>query len=297
MIWCRWQVARVALACVLSAICGSPLADTSVQIPAQRIVTLAPHLTEMVYATGAGDRLVGVVEFSDYPAAARALPRVGDAFRLDEEALAALQPDLILAWASGNPVAMLERLKQLGYRIVALESGSLDSVADQLELIGQLAGSEPVARAAARRYRLRLDDLRKHWAAVDRVSVFYQVSVRPLLTVTRSHVIGQALELCGGKNVFATLPGQVPPVSVEAVLDAAPQAIVTGGFGSGPEPSLEPWLRWRHLPAVVHHNLFVVPADLLSRPGPRLVDGVEAVCNALEQARDRLRLDADATAG
>ena len=290
------QVARAVLVCVLLGVCGSAHADAFVQASAQRIVTLAPHLTELTFAAGAGDRLVGTVEFSDWPAAARALPRVGDAFRLDEEALAGLHPDLILAWASGNPSVMLDRLQRLGYRVVAMESSGLDSVAAQLEQIGRLAGTGPVARKAAARFRRRLANLRTRWKAAPRISVFYQVSARPLLTVSRSHVIGQALELCGGDNVFADLPGQVPPVSVEAVLDAAPQAIIASGFGPGPEPSLQRWMRWQHLPAVEHHNLLVVPADLLSRPGPRLVDGVEAVCHALDQARDRLYPSGTATA-
>ena len=283
-----WRQRLFILACLWPGLSGAVFAAVSAEDSARRIVTLAPHLTELVYAAGAGDRLVGTVEYSDYPVAARALPRIGDAFRLDQEALAALQPDLVLAWASGNPAVMLERLRELGYRVVALDSAGLDSVAVQLEQVGRLAGSVAVAHAAAARYRSRLEALRTRWESAPRVSVFYQVSARPLLTVTRRHVIGQVLELCGGDNVFADLPGLVPPVSMESVLDAAPQAIVASGFGSGPEPSLGIWRRWRHLPAVEHRNLFIVPADWLSRPGPRLVEGVGAVCEVLDEARNRL---------
>ncbi|MFO1354530.1 MAG: cobalamin-binding protein [Gammaproteobacteria bacterium] len=257
--------------------------------PARRIITLSPHLAELVFAAGAGDRLVGVVEFSDYPPAARQLPRVGDAFRVDYEAVTALKPDLLLAWTSGNAPETLARLRQLGLRVVALEPADLADIAGQLVTIGALAGTRALAEAAAAGFRARLAALAGHAARGPPLSVFLQLSEQPYYTVTDRHFAGQGLRLCGGDNVFGALPGLTAIVSVESILDAAPQVIIaTDMHAAGPGP-LAGWRAWPALPAVRAGNLFLVDADLLARPGPRLLDGIEAICTRLDEARARLR--------
>jgi iron complex transport system substrate-binding protein len=252
---------------------------------AQRIVTLSPHLAELVYSAGAGARLVGVVEFSDFPPPVRDLPRVGDAFRVDYEAVTALGPDLILAWASGNPPETLERLRALGFRVVALEPAQLSDIGTQIAEIGRLAGTEAVAEKAAGRFAARLAALRAGAKEAVPVSVFAQLSERPYFTVTDRHFLGQGLRLCGGRNVFGSLPGLTAIVSLEAILEAAPEVIVASDMaGSGASP-LAGWARWTDLPAVKRGRLYTLNADLLSRPSARILDGVAGLCDILEAAR------------
>lgn len=257
--------------------------------PAQRIVALSPHLTELAFAAGAGPKLVGVVEFSDHPVEARALPRVGDAFRLDLEALAAVKPDLILGWPSGNSPPALERLRRLGYRVIELEPRRLTDVGDQIEAIGRLAGTEVPAQKAASAWRNGLAALRTQYRNARPGRVFYQVAPQPLITVNREHFIGQAIELCGGQNIYAAVPGLTPVVSVESVVVEAPEAIVASDFTRGPgSPAegspLDLWRSWAQLPAVARNRLYVIDPDLMSVPGPRLLTGITQLCAALNGA-------------
>lgn len=253
--------------------------------PARRIVTLAPHLAELAWAAGAGDRLVGTVAWSDRPEPVRRLPRVGDAFRVDYEAIVALRPDLVLGWPSGNSVAALERLRGLGLRVEALEPGTLDDVGRQIAAIGRLAGTEPVAAVAAAGWAAGLGALRARYRAAPPLRVFYQVSAEPLVTVTGTHFIGQAVALCGGRNVFADLPGLAPVVGREAVVAARPEVIVISALADGAAGDGAAWRRFDTLPAVARGHLPVVDPALLSVPGPRLLDGIAALCAALDAAR------------
>lgn len=250
-----------------------------------RIVTLAPHLAELVYAAGAGDLLVGVSAYTDYPDAVNELPVIGDAFRVDYEAIAALSPDLVLSWQSGNPAPLVDRLRSLGYRVLSMEAATLVEVAEQIELIGELAGSEEIAGIAAAAYRDRLASLAGRYRREPALPVFYQLSLQPLLTVSRRHVIGQILEVCGGVSLFADLDEAVPAVSLEAVVEAAPPVILASAPLRGRQPELAFWQAWQAVPAVRDERIFVVDADLLSRPGPRLLDGAQQVCDYLAEAR------------
>jgi iron complex transport system substrate-binding protein len=253
--------------------------------PVTRIVTLAPHLAELVYAAGAGDRLVGVSSYSDYPAAVSQLPVIGDAFRVDYEAIAALAPDLVLSWQSGNPAPLVDRLRNLGYRVLSMEAETLAEVADQIELIGELAGTTEIAGTAAAAYRDRLASLASKYRREPALPVFYQLSVQPLLTVSRRHLIGQVLEVCGGVSLFAELDEPVPAVALEAVVEAEPPVIIASSPLRGREPELGFWRDWQTVPAVRDERIYVVDADLLSRPGPRLLDGARQVCEYLAAVR------------
>ena len=278
------------LAAALASCAPDPRAsgttDHAAHRPAARIVALSPHLTELVFAAGAGAKLVGVVEFSNHPPAAQALPRVGDAFHLDFEALAAVRPDLVLGWPSGNSPRTLDRLRRLGYRVVDLEPGRLDDLGAQIEAIGALAGTEAAARPAAAAWRSGLESLRTRYAAVPPVRVFYQVAPQPLITVTARHFIGQAIELCGGRNVFADVAGLSPVVGAEAVVAAAPEVIVASDFTRVPGEvvtgsPLDRWRSWSRMPAVANGRLAVIDPDLMSVPGPRLLDGIARLCRAI----------------
>ena len=255
--------------------------------PAGRIVSLAPHATENLYAAGAGHLLVGVVDYSDYPPAARRLPNVGNYARPDLETIVALKPDLVVVWQSGNADVTLKRLRSLGLKVYQTQPDRLDDIADNIEKLGQLAGTEAVARQTASQFRQRLLGLRKHYSARPPVKVFYQAWHQPLMTVGSSQIIDEVIQVCGGENIFAGLSAKAPNVSREAVIAANPEAIIASGMGYDTPIGLDDWRNWKTMQAVQRNNLFMVPADLLQRPTLRLLDGATQLCQHLETARSR----------
>jgi iron complex transport system substrate-binding protein len=261
--------------------------EVRLKAPAQRIVTLAPHATEILYAAGAGDRLVGTVDYSDYPAAAKKVTRVGSYDRIDIEALAALKPDLVIAWETGNPAGQVDKLRTFGLTVYASQPNRMEDIAGQLERFGQLAGTRPVADQAAGRFRQRLERLRSYNAGKPKVRVFYQIWQAPLMTVGGPQIISDAIRLCGGENVFGNLAQMAPTVSVEAVLKADPEAIVATGMGDARPDWLDDWNNWKRLTAVQRGNLFHIDPDLMQRHTPRILDGAEQLCAQLDTARAR----------
>ena len=261
--------------------------EISLGQPATRIVSLAPHLTELLYAAGAGPRLVGAVEFSDFPAAARALPQVGSDARIDLEAVLALRPDLVVAWPNAGSLRAVERLAQLGLPVFRSEPRELDDVARTLQRLGRLAGSQTQAESAAAAFRARAAALEKRYAKQRKVRVFYQIWDRPLLTVNGDHIISKVIALCGGENVFAGLPLLVPEVDREAVLRANPEAIVASGSNDAQPQWLEMWRQFPGLAAAARGQLYAIPADLIQRQTPRILDGAERLCGRLEAVRAR----------
>lgn len=258
-----------------------------VPVPEPRIVTLAPHLAELVFAAGAGDRLVGTVAYSDFPAAAQAVPVVGDAFRVDLERLTAVAPDVVLAWLGGNPDAAIVEIERLGIPVVALHAARLGDIGRHLQLIGALAGTAGLAEAAAARYEERLASLRARYADGAPVRVFYEIAPRPLITIGARHSLHDAIVTCGGANVFGGLETIAPAVTLEAVIGTAPEVIVAGVHPYPPQSTeLESrWARWPGVPAVREGRVHALDASVMGRPTPRLLDGVEMLCSLLESAR------------
>jgi iron complex transport system substrate-binding protein len=261
--------------------------EVALEKPASRIVSLAPHLTELVYAAGAGARLVGAVEYSDFPAAARSLPRVGSDARIDLEAVLALRPDLVVAWPNAGSLRTVERLAELGLPVFRSEPRELDDIARTLERLGRLAGGPAQADAAAAAFRTRAAGLQQRHGARRKVRVFYQIWDRPLLTVNGAHMISKVLAACGGENVFAALPLLVPEVDGEAVLRANPEVIVASGSNDTQPQWLEAWRRFPGLSAAARGQLYTVPADLIQRQTPRILEGAERICTILEAVRER----------
>jgi iron complex transport system substrate-binding protein len=255
--------------------------------PARRIVSLAPHITELLFAAGAGDRMVGNVDYGDYPPAARALPKVGDYSQLDLEAIVALKPDLVMGWESGNASASVARLRAMGLNVHLSEPNRIEDIAGELERVGRLAGTEASANAAAAAFRERHARLAARYRQRPPVEVFYQIWKQPLMTVNGQQIISDAIRLCGGRNVFAQLPGLAPTVSVEAVIAANPEAIIASGMGESRPEWLDDWKRWNTLTAVARDNLYFVPPDLIQRHTPRILDGAEKLCQHLETARGK----------
>ncbi|MBS0348008.1 MAG: cobalamin-binding protein [Proteobacteria bacterium] len=253
--------------------------------PARRIVSLAPHVTELLFAAGAGDRVVGAVQYSDYPQAAGKIPRVGSYTAPDMEKVAALKPDLVVAWKSGNRDAHLDKLKALGVPVFINEPRRIEDVARSLSQLGRLAGSEAVADAAAQAFRNRHAALAARYSGRPKLRVFYEIWNRPLMTINGEHLISDVIRLCGGDNVFAKLPVLAPTIDVEAVLAAAPDVLVASGMGESRPEWLDDWRKWTKLPAVARGNLFFIPPDQIQRHTPRILDGAERLCGQLEEAR------------
>jgi iron complex transport system substrate-binding protein len=255
--------------------------------PARRIVSLAPNITELMFAAGGGSRLIGSVEYSDYPPAAKQLPRVGSYARLDMETIVALKPDLVIAWQSGNPAGQIEQLRRLGLNVFLAEPKRIADVARSLEQFGMLAGAEASGRTAATAFRDRLAGLAASYSARPTVRVFYQIWDQPPITINGQQMISDVLRLCGGENIFASLPTLAPTVSVEAVLAADPEAIVSSGADAARPAWLDAWKRWPRLTAAARDNLYYVDPDLMQRQTPRVLDGAAQVCARLESARNK----------
>jgi len=253
--------------------------------PARRIVSLAPHVTELLFAVGAGGDLVGVAEFSDYPAAARRLPRVGGGNGLDLEAIVALQPDLVIAWESGNPATQISRLRELGIPVFLSEPRRLQDVPATMERLGRLAGTLSLAGPRIRAFDARYHALQLRYAGRPAVRVFYQAWDRPLMTVNGGHLISDVIGLCGGRNVFADLPALAPQIDIEAVLVADPDVIIAGSANGAVSPVLDAWRHWSRLTAVRNDHLYAIPWDLVARHTPRILDGAEQLCGILETVR------------
>ncbi len=263
-------------------------ATITLAAPAARIISLAPHATELLFAAGAGDRVVGVLAPADWPPEAARLVRVGTAAGLDLERIVALRPDLVIVWPYLAP-AQIQRLRAVGIAIFVSDPQTPAAIAVELERLGALAGTAARAGAAAATFRARLAALEQREAGAAKLSVFYEIWNQPLYTIGGRHLITAAIKLCGGVNVFTQLTSPAAVVGVEDVLAARPEAIIAGTDDALRPSWLDAWQRWRELPAVAHGNLFVVDANLLHRAGPRFVAGAEQLCAALDHARENLR--------
>lgn len=264
--------------------------------PARRVISLAPSLTEMLYAAGGGNTLVGAVEYSDYPPAALKVPRIGSNMHLDLERIAQLKPDLVLVWMHGNAEREIERLRVLKIPMFFLEPHHLGDIPDGLERIGHLVGTDRVASQAAVQFRARHATLQATFARRAPVRVFYQVADQPLMTINDQQIISDVIHLCGGINVFGKENMLVPQLSTESVVAANPDIILTARIGASndhadtaqrkpDEPGLQRWLAFHDMKAVRNGQLWLIPGDQISRHGPRIVDGAAAVCAALDAAR------------
>jgi iron complex transport system substrate-binding protein len=265
--------------------CGITLLAAAAVPHPPRILSLAPNLTEIAYAAGAGGLLVGTVDYSDYPAAAQRVPRVGDAWRVDTERVLALRPDVVLAWATGTPQATVSQLRRLGLNVVEVQTQRLADIPVALRRVGQLAGTGTIAGEAAREFDARVAGQRALYANRAPVTAFIQIDDDPLYTVNGRHVISEIVELCGGRNVFDDLPQLAPAISAEAVLAADPQLILTTD-DTITDP-LAQWQRWPRLQAVAAGTVYALPSDLVTRASPRLAEGVAVTCAAIERARQR----------
>lgn len=259
--------------------------QVTVQAPARRIVSLAPHTTEMLFAAGAGAYVAGVTEYSDYPPEAKRIPSVGSGVSLDLERIVALKPDLVVGWNNGKAAAQLARLESLGIPVFKSEPYSFATIASSIERLARLTGTDATGVSAAKAFRTRLQGLQDAYQGRRKVRVFYQIWRSPLMTLNGDHLVSSALRLCGGENVFGGLVQLAPTVNVESVLNADPEAIIASSGGA--EDAFDTWRRFKTMQAVARGNLLTIDGGVLNRSGPRVLDGVEILCKELDKVRSK----------
>jgi iron complex transport system substrate-binding protein len=260
---------------------GKPV---TLQKPALRVVALAPHVTELLYAAGGAGRIIAAVDYSDYPEQAKRLPRVGSNREVDMERIAALKPDLIVVWMHGSSERQIEQIRALGIPMFHSEPKKLTEIPASLTRLGKLMGTEPAADAAAAAMRKELAALAARYAGRPPVRMFYQVWHKPLHTLNGGHIVSDAVRLCGGENIFASMKVTAPVVGIETVLQEDPEVILAGSR-SKDEDSVAMWKAYPAMTAVRRANLFQVDGNLLNRSGPRMIAGAAQLCEKLELAR------------
>ena len=253
--------------------------------PAQRIVSLAPHITELVFDIGAGDKLVGVVSHSDFPPAALDLPQVGSYKKVSYEIIAAMKPDLILAFGSGNGWEMINHLRALGFTVYVDEPETITDIATTIKNFGALTGTEAGATSKAQQFLKDAKALTEKYKDMNKIDVFYQVWDDPLFTINDTHLISDVIRLCGGKNIFSDAIPLVPKISVEMVVRRNPEVIIASGMGEERPEWLDDWRQWKSVNAVKNDQLYFIHPDLLQRHTLRILSGAEKMCAFVDQAR------------
>ncbi len=253
--------------------------------PAKKIVALAPHIVENIYSAGAGDHLIGVIEHSDFPEEAKTLDIVGSYTTINHEQILKLNPDLIIAWQSGNSFGSLQKLKDLGFKFYIDQLNSLEDVAKSIRDIGILTGQEATANPVAESYLEELNRIKQENQGKSPVSVFYQVWNQPLQTINGKHIISSAINLCGGINIFAEELSVAPIVNIESILQKDPTLIVASGISNTRPDWLDDWLQWESLSAVRNNHLFFIDPDHIQRHTVRILFGIKRFCDHFDIVR------------
>lgn len=254
--------------------------------PNQRIVALAPHIVESLFAIGAGDRIIATTDHADYPKAAKNIPQVGNYARLQIERIVQLQPDLVIGWKTGNPIEDLERLEKYGLKVVYSNPSRLEDVAAELRFYGELTGLTEQAETLAESYLSRLNTLKRKYANAASVVTFYEMWARPLRTVANKAWLQQQIALCGAKNPFANSAEDYPLISLEQVLASTPQVVIQPSPHSASSPDALNWQQWQHIPAAKHGFVFHPNADKTHRMTMRMLDELELLCQNIDSARE-----------
>lgn len=287
---------KLLIALLLSAASAAHAAvtvvdDTGARVtlarPAQRVISMAPHATELLFAAGGGKRIVGAMNWSDYPPEAKTIPQVGSNSQIDIERVIALKPDLIVVWQSGNTARQIEQLARLGIPVFRSEPRKLEQVASSIERFGALLGTGQQAQGAAADYRAAVGKLAARYVHAAPVRVFYQVWDKPIYTLNDQQIVSDMIRTCGGQNVFGSLPVIAPEVSLEAVLAKDPEVILSGDEHAPGDRGINIWKPYKGIAAVKRGNLFTLDGELLTRPGPRTAQGTAKLCEVLDVARGR----------
>lgn len=261
----------------------------TLQRPARRIVALAPHIVENLFTIGAGDTIVGAMDYSDFPTAAQSIPIVGTYASINLEKIIALDPDLIIAWHSGNSNEGVERLRELGFTVYLDQPDTLEDIAISFRNYAVLTGRLEQGALAAQQFLSKLNSVQQEFASKPIVSTFYQVWNEPLQTINGSHIISDAIEVCGGRNIYAAETMVAPVINIESILDRNPQVIIASGMSNTRPLWLDDWQQWPSLSAVQNNTVFFVDPDHIQRHTQRILLGIATICTQLDEARIRLR--------
>uniref|UniRef100_UPI00333E358B cobalamin-binding protein n=1 Tax=Castellaniella defragrans TaxID=75697 RepID=UPI00333E358B len=278
---CASRLAAILAAALLFA---GPVRAPAADGAPPRVITLAPSTTELVYAAGAGTDIVGTVLSSDYPPAARAIPRIGDGIQFDQETILALRPTLVIGWQpSGGSQALAGVLQNLDIPLIYANPKSLDEIPVQVRDLGRRLGTSPIADRATDALQARIDALPS--PSGPPLTVFIEVGVDPLYTLGRDPLIDDLLARCGGVNIYAGHAVAAPQVSVESVLRIDPDVVIVSPYGRQTLAARRAYWASMGLPAAARGRLYAIDPDWLHRPGPRLIDAAEAICGALRESR------------
>ena len=252
--------------------------------PAQRIISLAPHATELLFAAGAGKSVIAVTAWSDYPSQVKNIPSVGSATELDVERIIKLQPDLVVAWKNGNKPRQIAYLRKFGIQVFESEPKTLDNIADSINKLATLAGTEKIGQQQALSFQQKILALKNKYQHASEVKYFYQIWQNPLMTLNGDHLISQALKICGGKNIFSELIPTAPTVNSENVIQRNPEVIF---MSSEEKNTASLWQKFPNMTAVSRNNFFTFNGSIMNRAGPRMAEATEQLCEKLELARQR----------
>ena len=259
--------------------------DNKGSLQKQRIIALAPHIVESLYAIGAGEQIIGTTAHADYPKAAEDILRVGNYARLQIEKIIQLKPDVIIAWKTGNPTDDLARLEKYQLKVIYSHPQTLEDVANELIMLGKITGREAAANALAEQYLTKLHKIKHTYANQSKISVFYELWSRPLRTVANKAWPQQQIELCGASNPFANATDDYPSIGLEQVLVTLPQVVVQPSLHSADSPNGLNWAQWQHIPAVKNNFIFHPNADKAHRMTTRMLDEVMILCEQIDVAR------------
>lgn len=260
------------------------ITDTKTIAP-QRIISLAPHITEMIFSAGAGERLVGVVSYSDYPKAALDITNIGSYQAINIEKIIQLNPDIIIAWQTGNRSKDIEKLAQLGFTIRYSNPHTLSDIPQEIRRYGQVFQTQSQANNVADQLEQKLQRLQKAQTKLKTIKAYYQIWHKPMMTINGEQFISHALNLCGAKNIFADLAVLTPEISIESVIERDPQVILLGGQKAMQQAWLKDWQKWHNISAIKNQHIYTLNADTFQRPTARLINGIDGLCEIIDQAR------------
>ena len=259
----------------------------SLQSPATRIIAMSPDLTEVVFELGAGHRLVGAGEYSNYPPEASGITRVNSSASANFELIISLEPDLVLVWKTGNGARTISRLRDLGLPVFVVQTQRVADIPALYQRLGILLDQKAVATQLAEKFLHEIDVIRQSINSQPEITVFYEIWDDPLMTLSGQHMVSDAISICGGKNIFEDMVPIAPVVSLESVVAADPQVIITSGSIEGLQNWRSRWARWGGMTAVENQHLFMVAPDLLLRQSGRLIEGIRSLCEKMLEARSK----------
>ena len=253
--------------------------------PAKRVIALSPHAVEMLFVLGAGERIIATTKFADFPEQAKNIPRIGGYNGIQIEKILALNPDLIIAWEDGNKAQDIEQMEALGLNVYRSQTRSLDQIAQELIIFGEMLGLEAKGKRAADQFTQRLKRIREVNQNKRPVRFFYQLWDEPLRAMAAGSWINAVMEGCQGENVFDDLSLDYPQVSIENILVSAPEAFVVPSHHGTLNANSDRWKKWPEIPAIANNHIYFIEGDLLHRFSTRILDGMEKVCLAFDNVR------------